>query len=240
MSESNGRVPAADPPEEGSSTPVFSPRTWIGYVVPMVAFMALTVLEGQATGLGYPILYTLKAVVVTVTLIMSRRVWKEIQFDRKMLLTGIVVGALGYIEWIYVDRYTPHFKFLGSRTGFNPTHEIPVAAARYLFLTIRFYGLVVMVPLMEEIFWRSFLLRWITDPEFSRVKLGDYSLSAFFAVAGVFAAAHPEWLAAAIYAMAMGLLLKKTRSLFACIVAHGVTNLLLGIYVMQTHSWTLW
>ena len=97
-----------------------------------------------------------------------------------------------------------------------------------------------MVPVMEEIFWRSFLLRWITDPDFTKLKVGEFSWSAFAVVAGIFAISHPEWLAAAIFAAMMALLLKRTGSLFACIVAHGFTNLLLGIYVMQTHSWMLW
>jgi hypothetical protein len=35
-------------------------------------------------------------------------------------------------------------------------------------------------------------------------------------------------------------LLVYTRSLGACIIAHGVTNLLLGGYVLYTKSWYFW
>ena len=56
----------------------------------------------------------------------------------------------------------------------------------------------------------------------------------------LFAASHPEWLAAAIFALALGLLLRATRNLFACVLAHGVTNLLLGIYVLHTGQWQYW
>jgi len=38
----------------------------------------------------------------------------------------------------------------------------------------------------------------------------------------------------------MALLLRSTRSLLACIVAHGVTNLSLGIYVLTTGNWKYW
>jgi CAAX prenyl protease-like protein len=218
-----------------------SSRAWIGYVVPMVAFMALTFLEGwEGSGVPYPILYTFKAVVVTIALVMSRKVWKEIRFDGKMLAVGLIVGVLAYFEWIYVDQHTHHFSFLGSRSAYNPFHEIPNTSLRSLFMAVRFYGLVVMVPVMEELFWRSFLLRWITDPEFANLKVGQYSWGAFAAVTGLFALSHPEWLAAAIFAAAMALLLKRTGSLFACIVAHATTNLLLGLYVIHTGQWQLW
>jgi hypothetical protein len=216
-------------------------RAWIGYVVPMAAFVALTALEGaEGSGISYPVLYACKAAVVTITLVMSRKVWKDIRFEPKMLLVGLVVGALAYFEWIYVDRHTHHFSFLGVRTAYNPFHEIPSVALRSLFMAVRFYGLVVMVPVMEELFWRSFLLRWITDSEFTRIKLGEYSWTAFAAVTGLFALSHPEWLAAAIFAAAMALLLRGTKSLFACIVAHATCNLLLGLYVIHTGHWQLW
>jgi membrane protease YdiL (CAAX protease family) len=31
----------------------------------------------------------------------------------------------------------------------------------------------------------------------------------------------------------------RTRSLWACVVAHGVTNLLLGLYVVYSGDWFL-
>jgi len=203
--------------------------------------MALTAFEGwEGSGLSYPVLYTFKAAIVTAALVMSRRVWRDIQLDKKMILPGILVGILVYVEWIYVDRHTYHFAILGKRTAFDPYHAFDNSSLRALFLLVRFYGLVLMVPLMEELFWRSFLLRWITDPEFDRIKQGQYSLSAFAVVVGAFSFSHPEWLAAAICAAAYALLLRKTGSIFACFLAHATTNLLLGIYVLQTHAWTLW
>ena len=101
-------------------------------------------------------------------------------------------------------------------------------------------GLTLMVPLMEELFWRSFLIRIITKPEWQEMNPWDFSWMAFGAVAGLFALAHPEWLAAVICAVLYGLLLRQTKSLFACFVAHAVTNGLLGIYVLSGGHWALW
>lgn len=214
---------------------------WIGYVAPMVTFLLLTQLEGwKGLGLPYIWLYMLKMAVVSVLMIAARKVWKDIRFDPKWILPAVLIGVAACAMWIGVDRYTPHLAWLGTRKAFNPYIEIPDANQRVLFMIVRFYGLVAMVPVMEELFWRSFLLRWLTDPDYTRIPMGTFSWSAF-GIAGVtFGLAHPEWLAAILFAGLTALLLKQTRSLFACVVVHGVTNLLLGLYVLKTGNWQLW
>lgn len=226
-------------------TPDAKPQTqttpsWPGYVVPMALFILLTALEGMAPKPWYVWLYAAKAVVVTGALVLFRSVWKDIRFEARVLLPALVVGLLVFVVWIVVDPLTPALSFLGKRAEFNPFTAISDPAQRGLFLAVRFYGLALMVPIMEELFWRSFLLRYITAPDYETVPLGTYSPTAFAAVAGLFALAHPEWLAALICACAYALLLRATRSLFACIVAHAVTNLALGIYVLITHQWRFW
>jgi hypothetical protein len=56
----------------------------------------------------------------------------------------------------------------------------------------------------------------------------------------MFTLAHPEWMAAAVYCVLLNLLLSWTRDLWNCVVAHGVSNLVLGVYVLWTDSWELW
>jgi CAAX prenyl protease-like protein len=97
-----------------------------------------------------------------------------------------------------------------------------------------------MVPVMEEIFWRSFMLRYLTQLDFRRVAVGTFSASALWVTVGGSALSHPEWLVAAIAALAYSLWLRRTRSLFASIVAHATTNAALGVYVLTTGSWQYW
>ena len=40
-------------------------------------------------------------------------------------------------------------------------------------VTFRFLRLVVVVPVMEEIFWRAFLLRFVIDENFEQVQFGN-------------------------------------------------------------------
>src|SRR5256885_12134788 len=47
---------------------------------------------------------------------------------------------------------------------------------------------VIAVPILEELFWRGWLMRWIVLPKhFERVPLGSYAPAAFWVVAVLFA-----------------------------------------------------
>ena len=224
-----------------SSSPSPPSRAWLGYVLPIVVFMAFTWIEGQAAKSLYPWLYMVKAIAVTVTLLLFRQSWRrDIRFDGRALVWGIVVGLVVFAEWVLIEKYIRYPHFGPARVSYNPFDQIANPAERSLFLAVRFYGLSLMVPVMEELFWRGFLLRYLTKPEWETLPIGAFSWGAFAIVAVGFALSHPEWLVALICAVAYGLLLRQTKSLFACIVAHGVTNFVLGLYIVAAHQWALW
>ncbi len=214
---------------------------WLPYAAPMALFLLLTTVEGKAPLAWYVPLYALKAVLVTITLLYFSKTWRrELTPNARVVPLAVAVGLAVFGEWIVLDQWIP-YPHLGTRSAYNPFEAVANPAVRLGFLALRFYGLTVMVPVMEELFWRSFLLRFFTDlDDFKRVRLGDFSLMAFFLVALGFALAHPEWLVAFVCAAAYALLLRATRSLFACVVAHGVTNLALGVYVVMTGAWKYW
>ena len=213
---------------------------WLPYVLPMGLFMVLTFAEGYLPKAQYPLVYSVKALVVTAALIWGARAWRgEITFDAKAIVLGVAAGIVGVVGWVGLNEYIPYPK-LGSREALNPFESV-APAWRTLFLAVRFYGLAVMVPIMEEVFWRSWLLRYATDQDkWRQLPLGTFSTLAFFLVCGLFAGVHPEWLVAFLFAALMAGLLRYTRSLTPCIIAHSVTNLALGIYVMQTGDWKYW
>jgi CAAX prenyl protease-like protein len=99
---------------------------------------------------------------------------------------------------------------------------------------------VVIVPVMEELFWRSFLIRYLTNQDFTAIPIGRFSMTAFWLVAGASGLAHPEWLVAVVASAAYSWLLKHTGSLFATVVAHAVTNAALGVYVLLSRDWQYW
>ncbi len=227
------------PAKQPQPTFTTSDRTWVPYAVPMAAFLVITYLESMA-GKLYPIVYIVKAILVTILLIVFRSNWRDIKPSVKVIVPGIAVGLLVCAEWVLLENWL-HYPHLGSRTAYSPFVEIANPTTRLAFIAIRFYGLALMVPVMEELFWRSFLVRYFSDPDhWSKMEVGAFTWGGFAMVCGLFGLAHPEWLVAVICAVAYGLLLKQTKSLFACIIAHSVTNLALGIYVMTSHDWKFW
>ncbi len=214
---------------------------WLPYVAPFALFLLLTTLEGHVPPSTFPLVYAVKIALVGGLLIALRGGFPEARPGGGGWAAATALGLALFFLWIAVDRHTHHFAFLGTRTGFNPSREIATTAGIVFFLFVRFLGLVVVVPIVEELFYRGFLLRFVSDlDDFRRVPVGTFSALALGVNVVLFALSHPEWLAAAIFALALCLLLRWTRNLFACILAHGVTNLLLGVYILHTGQWQYW
>ncbi|MBC8135564.1 MAG: CAAX prenyl protease-related protein [Fibrella sp.] len=231
--------PSPNPIPEPETT---KPTPWLPYVLPMLLFLLATQGESYLPKSVYPLAYAVKAVIVTATLAVCARTWRhELRFDGKALAFGLVAGCVGLPLWLGVSEMTPPLSFLGTRAAYNPFDEIPDATLRTVFLATRFFGLAVMVPIMEEVFWRSFLLRFVTDQDkWYTLSVGTFSPVALAIVCALFGVAHPEYLAAIVFALLMAGLLRFTKSLLACVIAHGVTNLALGIYVLVTGNWKYW
>lgn len=229
-------------PEQKPST---QPPDWIPFAAPFVAFAVLTWVESlDSLSDLYVWLYTGKTVVVALLCIRFRRAYSP--FMTKGLGWGVLAGVVGVLLWTGLaqlkleDRWLGPLAQTGSRVGFDPFSAIEGDALRWLFLTIRFAGLALVVPLMEEAFWRGFLGRYLIDKNFTTVPIGRWTPLSFTAVTVAFAAVHPEFVAALVWGAGINLLLLATRNLWSCIAAHAVTNLLLGVYVVQTGEWWLW
>ena len=217
---------------------------WLPYVLPLALFLLLTGLEPTFEQF-YPLFYTVKMAAVIAAIITVWRFLPEAYPRPQGVGLAVALGVALAFVWVIGDRVTDllhlHFAFLGRRIGYNPFQEIANPVARAAFLVVRFLGLVVVVPIVEEVFYRGFLLRFVTDPDdFRRVPVGRFTLAAFLVNVVLMAFSHPEWVVAAIFSAAMCSLVARTRSVFACIVAHGVTNLLLGVYVLAFHQWQYW
>ncbi len=217
---------------------------WLPYVAPMAAFLGMTSLEGvlapmdQPAGpLLYPWLYGAKLAVVVGVAWICRSTWRDFQRPTipGTLLLGSLLGILIAWMWVEIDPYTPKMAWLGGRSAFDP-RALP-EGSREGFLFLRSLGLVAVVPVIEELFWRSFLLRWLIKPEFWQVPIGKVTAVAALVSSGMFALAHPEWLAAFLTGMIWAGLLWRTKSLSACLVSHSVANAGLGLIVLATGRW---
>jgi CAAX prenyl protease-like protein len=112
----------------------------------------------------------------------------------------------------------------------------------WMNLALRLVRMVIIVPLLEEIFWRGFLLRYLVRVDFESVAFGTFTWKSFIITSVAFCFEHQpaDWPAALLTGALFNLVAYRTRSLAACVLTHAVTNLALAIYILQTRQWGFW
>ena len=150
---------------------------------------------------------------------------------------ALFIGALVFVLWVSPQEF---FGAPRRFDGFDP--EVFTGLLYSSSLAMRFVRLVIVVPLLEEIFWRGFLLRYLAGSDFQSVPFGAFAPAPFAVVTLLFALAHswPDFWPALITGALYNLVAYRTRSLSACVLAHALTNLLLGIYILHTRQWGFW
>ncbi len=185
-------------------------------------------------------LYPVKAISVGVLLIILRKSYSELHWgDLKRpaaTFAGLLIGVTVFLLWI---QMTWAWAVFGKLNGFDPT-SVSENLTRSLLIIFRIIGAAVVVPIMEELFWRSWLLRYIVSQDFQSVAIGRFTLSSFLIGTAMFGLEHNLWLAGIMAGAFYSILLYRTKSIVQCIVAHAITNLLLGIYVLNTGKWYFW
>lgn len=149
---------------------------------------------------------------------------------------SVLIGIVVFVLWINMDWA---FATFGTLQGYNPL-TIGDDTLRNVLIGSRLLGAVIVVPIMEELFWRSFLIRYVIRPEFSEVPIGRFTWLSFLVITVLFGLEHNLWLAGMMAGAAYNILLYYTKSIAQCIIAHAVTNLALGIYVLQSGQWKFW
>jgi hypothetical protein len=100
---------------------------------------------------------------------------------------------------------------------------------------------VAIVPVIEELFWRAWLMRWLISPRFQEVPLGTWSAQSFWIVAVLFASEHGSyWDVGLAAGIIYNWWMLRTRSLGDLILAHAVTNGCLCAYVIAFGKWEYW
>ncbi|HIE98529.1 MAG TPA: CAAX prenyl protease-related protein [Planctomycetes bacterium] len=171
------------------------------------------------------------------------------------LALAALIGTLGIVIWIapgflfgFFEMNQSVLKYLGfvhRLDGFNPSSVAAHNGSLYCaVVAMRFVRLVIVVPLAEEIFWRGFLMRYLTDPDgdFWQVPFGTHHWRSFVMVTAMFMLAHAsvDYAPALVFGSLMYWLAVRTKSLSACVLAHAVANLILGVYVMVSQQWGYW
>jgi uncharacterized protein len=206
-------------------------------VAPFLIFLALTACQGELGAASIYWFYLAKTVVG------AWLIWKMRQFVLEMRWAisweAILVGAGIFAVWVGLDSFYPHLLKSGA-TG-NPNEQFGEGAAlAWFFIAVHIFGMTFIVPPLEEVFYRSFLYRYVANQNFLSVPLNKFLPFPFFATAIVFGFSHNEWLAGILCGAAFQWLVIRKNRLGDAMTAHAITNFLLGAWIVGRGAWHFW
>jgi CAAX prenyl protease-like protein len=182
--------------------------------------------------------YGIRTALALVALALLWRNYNELRNPRaagwESWVLGLGVGILVFFLWINLD-FSP--LVLGTGEGFDPRDGERLIIG--LVLT-RLFGAILVVPIIEELFWRSFILRWLQDSRFLSVAPGSVGVRPLLISSILFATEHHLWFAGLLAGLGYGWLYRRSGNLWVPVFAHAVTNGLLGTYVLLTGEWSFW
>lgn len=223
--------------------PYFAPFFLFGF------FLWLESLDPRAVYVVYPI----KTFAVGLTIAM---LWGRLPsfrpMNRNLFWLSAAIGVAGCVLWVLLDPFVVQRTPEELGKGFNPFlfkdsgwgMEMVWALA-----VVRILGATLVVPIMEEVFWRGFLMRYlipetvkdVVNDNFEKVPIGTFGVVSFAVTTAIFASVHgAQWPLGVAVGLLYGWWFIRTKSLGSVMIAHGVTNLLLGIYVLVSQRWYFW
>ena len=234
----------------------------IAYVAPFIIFLVVVQFYPSFSGLQqlstetvspstitYMVMLVAQILIASALLFYFRKFYLK-DFPLRVSPWSVVVGVVGIVVWVGLCHLEIEKSFMAligfdsskvARPAFNPFEHLPNTAWRISFLVPRFMVLALIVPLVEELFLRGWLVRYVHDVDWEPVKLSALSWSALIAPTIYGVATHPgEAIAAIAWFSLVTLLMVKTKNVWDCVVAHAVTNFLLGVYVIWFAQWQLW
>lgn len=238
------KLPTPDRPDTtAQSQPRFFARASTARILPFATYMSFIAIADLLTRLGYTAqellwLYPVKIAAVAAVLLVYRHHYTELAWrtmQGRQILAALLAGIVVLILWVSLSA--PWMQ-IGVSPGFNPTDAN--GAVNWWLVGLRVAGAALVVPVMEELFWRSFLMRWLEHHNFLDVYPASVGLRAFAINVALFGIEHNLWLAGMVAGVAYSLLYKRTGNLWSAILAHAATNGLLGVWVVMTASWTYW
>ncbi|MDP2404414.1 MAG: CAAX prenyl protease-related protein [Methylotenera sp.] len=193
----------------------------------------------NAIGLDEKWVYAIKVISVLGLLLYFWGAYTELTIRPKLihLLIAFAAGVAVLLVWIL--PYPEWATLGGDIKGVDPFLTGDSFSA-YIWLSMRIFGAAMVVPLMEELFWRSFLMRWLDNQDFLSVNPANISTFAIMMSASVFALEHHLWLAGLFAGLVYALLYRIYKNLWVPIFAHAVTNGLLGLWIVMTGNWWYW
>src|SRR4051794_20365730 len=192
--------PPPPPPPEPAASPLSRVSDFWAYLLPMSTFLVLTQIGAWWPSL-FPISYLIKTIVVAILLYLLRPHYTKIRWNHWWL--GVIVGVIGIFQWVWMQLWLQeHVEWFKVTPGaaFDPTQYFAgKPGLMWSFIAVRIAGATLVVPVMEELFWRDWLWRsWLAPNDFKLAEVGEWSPGVLLVVSGMFSVVHGNWWPTAI------------------------------------------
>jgi len=211
-------------------------------IVPFAIYMAFIVVADLLARAGLDPqqlrwLYPVKIIAVLAALWCYRRRYSELAWRWPGAAATLMAVATGVVVWYLWISLHSDWMVIGTSAGFVPLND---GVLDWPLVAWRLAGGALVVPVMEELFWRSFLMRWLASSDFLAVHPSKVIVAHFVVTVILFGLEHNLWFAGVVAGAAYGALYLRTGNLWLAILAHAVTNGVLGGWILATGNWTYW
>jgi exosortase E/protease (VPEID-CTERM system) len=176
-------------------------------------------------------------------------------------LYAVKVAAIGAALWWFRDAYLPLLSgaslssvAIGLAVGFvwiatDPSKGLASPLGPWLaslpawlaaiWLSLRAFGSIALVPVAEELAFRGYLFRVLISTRFESVGFGEFRPLAFIGSSVAFGLMHQRWVAACLAGAVYALLMYRTKKLSDPIAAHVASNAAIMGWAIITQQWSL-
>ncbi len=206
-------------------------REMLPYLLPFLAWMVLLSLLPATAGA-----YAIRTVVTAALLGWACvRLRPKGRFSGAAFAWGAGIGVLVFVLWVLPETLITVVPGAHEASPYNP------ANCGWTLTIIKLLGSAFVIAPVEELFYRSFLYRWIQDAKrWAWLPVTHFNWTAFIWVVCLFALGHPTRIPQALMAGVFYGWLAVKKGIGAAILAHILTNLLLGLFVFYTDMWLFW
>lgn len=202
------------------------------YLMPFLAVIGAGIVA-RALSSGFDSWYGLRLVAGLAMLFIYRQ--RLMRLSWRLTWRAFAVGILGFAIWLVAA----HWLLAPAAVPVGLTALSPWA--RTAWLVVRVAGAVIVVPIVEELAFRAYLLRRLVDADFESVPYGAIRWPIMVASAAIFGVSHGVmWAPGALVGLLYAALLCRTSRLGEALGAHAVTNGLLAGAVLWSGQWQLW
>jgi CAAX prenyl protease-like protein len=166
-------------------------------------------------------------------LLLVRRRLPASRLGAAPVLVPVLIGALACLLWIAVLPAGDAAPLAGALAGL-PT------AGRVAWVGSRLAGSILVVPLVEELAFRGFLLPWLVSPDFEASDPRAWTPAAVGLSSLAFGALHVNWVAGALAGLVFAAAKLWRGRLADAVLAHAACNAGLAAAALLGGRLDLW